>query len=119
EAKAPRYDYAVRIEGPLIKPIRRVMLRLWEIVVWASFRRRALVRSRVAPVVRKAGNETAAFVVRDNIRHRHAIEDAYIEAIDGAQDDILIANAYFLPGFRFRRALLAAARRGVRVAILL
>ncbi len=119
EAKAPRYDYAVRVEGPLIKPIRRVMLRLWDTVVWASFRRRAAVRRHLAPVVRKAGDETAAFVVRDNIRHRHAIEDAYIEAIDGARNDILIANAYFLPGFRFRRALLAAARRGVRVGILL
>jgi cardiolipin synthase len=32
---------------------------------------------------------------------------------------VLIACAYFLPGRRFRRALLAAARRGVRVRLLL
>ncbi|HEX5803276.1 MAG TPA: cardiolipin synthase ClsB [Azospira sp.] len=118
-ATAPRYDYAVRVEGPLIKPIRRVMLRLWEIVVWANFRRRRGLRREIAPVVRKAGDETAAFVVRDNIRHRRAIEDAYIDAIVHAREEILIANAYFLPGFRFRHALLDAARRGVRVSILL
>jgi cardiolipin synthase len=32
---------------------------------------------------------------------------------------VLIASAYFLPGRRFRRALCAAARRGVRVRLLL
>ena len=36
----PRYDYAVRIEGPLLLPIRSAMQRLWEIVAWASLRRR-------------------------------------------------------------------------------
>src|SRR5690606_5200614 len=33
--------------------------------------------------------------------------------------DVLIANAYFLPGARFRRALTMAAARGVRVRLLL
>ncbi len=118
-ATAPRYDYAVRIEGPLIKPIRRVMLRLWEMVLWASLRRRGNLRRLTPPTPGKAGTETAAFVVRDNIRHRRAIEDAYIEAIAGAREEILIANAYFLPGYRFRHALVDAARRGVRVTVLL
>jgi cardiolipin synthase len=64
-------------------------------------------------------NARAAFLERDNVRHRHAIEDAYLEAIAQARDEIIIANAYFLPGRRFRRALEAAARRGVRVTLLL
>jgi cardiolipin synthase len=57
--------------------------------------------------------------VRDNIRHRRDIEEAYLEAIAGARKNILIANAYFLPGRRFRRALSDAAERGVQVNILL
>ena len=40
-------------------------------------------------------------------------------AIAAARGDILLANAYFLPGLRFRRALFDAAARGVRVTILL
>lgn len=120
DAGAPRHDYAVRIEGPLVKPIRRVMRRLWEIVLWASLRRRwRSPRRPPTPPLRQEGEQTAAFVVRDNIRHRHAIEDAYIEAIDRARSEVLIANAYFLPGFRFRRALRDAAARGVSVSILL
>jgi len=57
--------------------------------------------------------------VRDNIRHRRDIEDAYLAAIAGARQSILIANAYFLPGRRFRRALRIAAKRGVAITILL
>jgi cardiolipin synthase A/B len=57
--------------------------------------------------------------VRDNLRHRRDIEDAYLEAIESARQEIIIASAYFFPGRRFRRALYAAAGRGVRVVLLL
>ncbi|MDR2189462.1 MAG: phospholipase D-like domain-containing protein, partial [Azonexus sp.] len=65
------------------------------------------------------GPQRAAFLIRDNLLHRNDIQNAYLEAIAGAKKDILIANAYFLPGVRFTRALQAAARRGVRVTVLL
>ena len=66
-----------------------------------------------------AGPQSAALVIRDNLRHRADIENAYLEAIAAAREEIIIANAYFLPGQRFRRALVRAARRGVRVTLLL
>ena len=50
--------------------------------------------------LRRAASMAAAFVRRDNIRHRSDIENAYLEAIDSAKDEIMIANAYFLPGRR-------------------
>jgi cardiolipin synthase len=115
----PRYDYAVRIEGPLLAPIQSAMHRLWEIVVWANFKRRYRVVPSVLPSGLPCGDQAAAFLVRDNIRHRRDIETAYLAAIAGARDNILIANAYFLPGRRFRRALSNAAQRGVQVSILL
>ena len=61
----------------------------------------------------------SAFLVRNNFRHRRDIEDAYLQAIEQAQTEIILANAYFLPGLNFRHALMAAARRGVRVVLLL
>jgi cardiolipin synthase len=51
--------------------------------------------------------------------HRHDIEKAYLVAIAEAKSEVLIANAYFLPGKKFRAALLAAAKRGVSVKLLL
>jgi len=58
-------------------------------------------------------------VLRDNVRYRRRIERTYLQAIADAREDILLANAYFLPGRKMRRALQLAARRGVRVRLLL
>src|SRR5256885_16985004 len=71
------------------------------------------------PQVARVGRERAALAVRDNLRHRRDIEDAYLAAIGSAQEEIIIASAYFFPGRRFRRALAAAAARSVRVVVLL
>ncbi len=62
---------------------------------------------------------SAELVLRDNLRNRNQIERAYRKAIGGAREEILIANAYFLPGRKLRNALVFAAQRGVRVRLLL
>lgn len=115
----PHYDYAVRIEGPTLAQVHHAVRRMWEIVSWANFKR----RFRLAPVSRPccdiAGEQRAAFLIRDNIRHRNDILNAYLDAIDAAREEIIIANAYFMPGVRFGRALYAAAQRGVRIIVLL
>lgn len=115
----PRYDYAVRVEGPLLEPITASAQRLWRLVAWASFRRRQRVPLRALPQAQPAGRIRAAFLIRDNLRHRHDIEDAYLAAIAGAREEVLIACAYFFPGRRFRQALVEAAGRGVKVTLLL
>jgi cardiolipin synthase A/B len=115
----PRFDFAVRVEGPLVAQMQEQAERLWSRVAWANMRRRWRVRLRAQPDYTRKGTQRAALLVRDNVRHRADIEDAYLEAIRGARDEIIIANAYFFPGKRFRRALVDAARRGVRVVLLL
>jgi len=114
----PRFDYAVRIEGPLLASIHASAVNLWTLVMWTQFRRRGPVPSipvHAAP----CGPRRAAFVVRDNLRHRNDIESAYLEAIGNATTEVVIANAYFFPGMSIRRALADAAARGVRVVLLL
>lgn len=115
----PRFDYAVRIAGPLLVPLHRTTTHLWELVSWANFRHHHPLHPVVAPDRSPRGDIHAALVLRDNIRHRRDIEDAYLHAIHTAQREIVLANAYFLPGRRFRKALTQAARRGVKVVILL
>ena len=114
--EAPRMDYAVEVQGDTAGRIHAAMRRLWLLISWTNFRRqREHARFQFAP----AASQRVSFLLCDNLRHRRDIELAYLEAIGGAQHEIIIANAYFLPGMRFRRALLHAARRGVRVVLLL
>ena len=62
---------------------------------------------------------SAAFLMRDNFHHRRDIEAAYIQAINNAESEIILAHAYFLPRIEFRHALINAVGRGVRVLLLL
>jgi len=117
--ETPRYDYAISVEGPLVDEIRLSARRLWSMVAWSRFRK-GTARNRILPVSTFAGGEMdAAFLVRDNFRHRRDIEAAYLHALEQAKSEIVLAHAYFLPGLDFRHALVDAAGRGVRVVLLL
>jgi cardiolipin synthase len=50
---------------------------------------------------------------------RSAIHGAFLVSIASAAEEILIATPYFVPGPRMLRSLMRAARRGVRVRLLL
>lgn len=115
----PRFDYAVRVEGPLVASIAHAVRHLWWLVSWANLRERGATPKRPTRRPAAAGDMRAAFVVRDNLGHRSDIEEAYLDAIHGAADEIVIACAYFFPGRHFRQALTDAAARGVRVTLLL
>jgi cardiolipin synthase len=113
----PRYDYAVRVEGPLVAEITRAARALWAVVALATLRRRALPAPPPAPGV--AGQVRAALLTRDNLAHRRDIEVAYLDAIRAARSDVLLSIAYFLPSTGMLAALGDAARRGVRVRVML
>jgi len=115
----PRFDYAVRIEGPVLRAIHEQAEHLWNVMAWTNLRQEWAVTRRSPVTAAREGYQRAAFVVRDNFRHRSDIEDAYLDAIERAEEEIVIACAYFFPGRRFRRALTQAAGRGVRVVLLL
>lgn len=114
----PRLDYAVEIRGEAVKSIHTAIRRLWLLVLWTNFQRQP-DREKLKIDHTQDAQQKVLFLLRDNLRHRRDIEQAYLEAIAGAQREIIIANAYFLPGRVFRRALLQAAQRGVRVMLLL
>ena len=115
----PRLDYAVSVQGPLVADMHAAVRTLWMRTAWTQLRRRWLPLAKPVLALEPRGDQRAEFLVRDNVRHRHDIEEAYLRAIARAHREVVIANAYFLPGRRFRNALCDAARRGVRVTLLL
>lgn len=114
---APRMDYAVRIRGELAGEVQAVMQRLWEMVSWAAFRKRVKEEGWRLYRVKQRPDSNVKLVLRDNVRHRRDIERTYLKAITGSKHEVVIANAYFLPGRLFLRSLIHAARRGVRVVV--
>lgn len=117
---AAKQDYAMRVEGPVVYDIHRFTLaalapaqpprRWWQ-------RRHNLTSSGYAGSSR--GEARALLVSRDNDEHRNDIEQQYLQAIRDARSRLLIANAYFFPGYRVLREIRNAARRGVRVRLIL
>jgi cardiolipin synthase len=141
--KAPRFDFSVRVTGPLVQDMHHAVVQFWlrqKAVTgvqerdfpsaWAALQSTVPI---VNPLVFLQGSAVgandpapageamtrAALVLRDNLLHRSRIERAYRKAIGDARREIIIANAYFVPGARLRRALIHAAQRGVRVRLLL
>jgi cardiolipin synthase len=117
--RPPRVDFAVRVRGPMVASVVRTMQRLWALNELVQFRTSEVPLFPDLAPGERAGAQTARLAIRDNLRHRRDIELAYLAGIRAARREILIANAYFFPGIRFRHALIAAAARGVRVTLLL
>ena len=137
--EATRFDFAVRVTGPLVQSVHEATLQFWWRFQAASTARqsdfpaawRALqeavtlalqARGADAAVLPAGGlgrGVKAALVLRDNVRNRSRIERSYRHAIGAARDEVIIANAYFFPGRKLREALIHAAQRGVRVRLLL
>ena len=117
--KAPRIDYAVQLEGPVIHLISQSMVKLWKRVSWSHLEKSYVPKHNHKNISSYPNGIRLNFIERDNFRHRQDIEKAYLHAIQNAKDEIFIANAYFIPGKKFERALIDAARRGVLVTLLL
>jgi cardiolipin synthase len=115
---APRLDYAVQVEGPLVADIHASARRLWRQVAWSRLGLKRGEDAWLKAKVDAAGEQRAEFRERNALGQRRAIETAYLQAIRNARHEIHLANAYFLPGRRFRHALVEAARRGVRVSLM-
>ncbi|CAN5378374.1 cardiolipin synthase ClsB [soil metagenome] len=108
-----KQDYAVEVEGPLVGQIHAFALK-------AAAPKRRSRGARPVPASHPAvGTATAAFVTRDNESHPTDIEQQYRVAIRAARREVIIANAYFLPGYRLLREIRKAARRGVTVTLIL
>lgn len=117
-----KQDYAVRLAGPIVGEMRRFGL--------------SAIGDRQRPAVPAAGDGAlpaagppvsphlspqveALLVTRDNVDHLNDIERHYRAALRTARRSVIIANAYFFPGYRLLREMRRTARRGVDVRLIL
>lgn len=110
-----KQDYAVQVEGPVVQDILQFVV---ENLPGKAAVRRWWKRRHRAEENTKPGEAQALFVWRDNEEHRDDIERHYLKMLTNARREVIIANAYFFPGYRLLHAMRNAARRGVRVKLI-
>jgi len=103
-------DDMVCVEGPAV----RGFLACFD-AVWRRQQGRGIVD--VVPADR-LGTQAVRVLGGGPLRYRRDIVRAYLRNIWHARERIWISNSYFVPDRAVRRALIAAARRGVDVRIL-
>lgn len=112
-----KQDYAVQVRGPIVAQMHRFV----QSAVYTDQRKKAPETPEISATATlpQAGSAGAIFVMRDNHRHKNDIERHYRIALRSARKRVVIANAYFFPGYRFIREMRRAARRGVDVRLIL
>ena len=112
-----KQDYALQVEGPVVDDILKFELE--NLPDHAQTRRWWQQRRRYhAAENRHPGEAQALFVWRDNDDHSDDIERHYLKMLSSARREVIIANAYFFPGYRLLHAMRNAARRGVQVKLI-
>ena len=113
-----KQDYSVEVQGPAVADIHHFALlqsgRPARAKYW--WQRRRQRRSELAFTDHDG---QVRLVYRDNGEHPTDIEEVYRQVLRTAQRRVVIANAYFFPGYRLLREIRNAARRGVDVRLIL
>ena len=106
-------DTMARIEGPIVAALQGVFAENW-----LECCSEIMTAPRQWPDLEAAG-PTEAMLVKSSPSDRATSSRVVFQMlIEGAVSDIDISTPYFLPDRSLRRALVRAARRGVRVRIL-
>lgn len=113
-----KQDYSVEVQGPAVADIHHFALLQCGRPAHAKYwwQRR---RQRRAELAFNDHDGQVRLVYRDNGDHQTDIEEVYRQVLRTAQRRVVIANAYFFPGYRLLREIRNAARRGVEVRLIL
>ncbi|MGF6490416.1 cardiolipin synthase ClsB [Pseudomonas frederiksbergensis] len=113
-----KQDYSVEVQGPAVADIHHFALlqsgRPARAKYWWQRR-----RQRRAELAVSDHDGQVRLVYRDNGEHPGDIEEVYLQVVRSARRRVVIANAYFFPGYRLLREIRNAARRGVEVRLIL
>ncbi len=124
-----RWDLSLKTTGKIVEKVHATFLRQWQRMQPHALHPRNILKRILDQElpwnsshflgIRHDQKESLAFIARDNLHHRRDIERAYLKAIGQSREEIWLVTPYFMPGRRFRKALIRAAERGVAVNLLL
>jgi len=110
----PWRDLQVRLEGPVVADYQKAFVAQWE-----KWKKETLPKAGLYPKLAPAGPHVVRAVASEGGGAPDALYVALISAIESAETEVCITNAYFVPHPQLIEALVAAARRGVDVKLML
>src|SRR5262249_19417938 len=110
----PWRDTQVRIEGPVVADFQRLFME-----TWAKQKGDALPERNYFPTLKPAGEELVRAIGGASDEPVSLIYLTVISAINNAEKQIYLTNAYFVPDPQLLSALIDAAKRGVDVRLIL
>ncbi|WP_372759341.1 cardiolipin synthase [Prevotella intermedia] len=122
------HDMHCRIEGDAVNTLQKIFLQMWYTVsaqnvhgakYYRGISNATYVKGLKPDTCDAAGHKMVGIINREPHISQDIIRAFYAKAIDDAEDSIKIINPYFTLGPKIRRALKKAAKRGVKVEIML
>ncbi len=114
-AQDPKHwrDTQFRVEGPVVAQMQAAFIENWIEVTG-----RVLHGAEYFPEVGRAGEQLAQFIVTSPGGGSESMQLMYLISIAAATKSIKLSAAYFVPDDVEIRTLVAAAKRGVRVQLI-
>jgi cardiolipin synthase len=112
--KLPWRDTDLRIEGPVLGELQKLFMQTWQ-----DQKGPPLAERNYFPQLQPAGHEVVHAMGSVPADSFSPIYATLISAIDNAETEVLLTNAYFVPDPQFLRTLIGAAQRGVKVVLIL
>jgi cardiolipin synthase len=110
----PWRDTHVQVSGPVVETLQRFFVD-----TWTSQHGEPLGGRDYFPLLRAQGTEVIRAIASSPDEPFSRIYATLISAINTAQDEILLSNAYFVPDPQLKQALKSAVSRGVDVKMIL
>lgn len=109
-------DWAIYVEGEAAQELHQLCTKLW--VKFPVEVRKILTREK--PFTPDPSLHCRVRIRQNDwVTRRNEITRSYLQMFSQARDEVIIMSSYFLPGRLFRRYLVRAAKRGVRIRLVL
>lgn len=109
-------DWAVHADGDIAFELHKRCVEIWNGTAWGTKIKNADI---VKPVLKIISSECLIRVrVNDWVRAKNQVSRSYLEMLKKAKHNIILMSSYFVPGRQIRENIIAAAKRGVTVKII-
>lgn len=110
-------DFAVLVKGDVVTEIEENCKQIWQTFTFVNkeTRRKSIQKSEFL----SDKNCDVRVRINDWVWHQNEISNSYIEILHTAKKQVVILCSYFIPGKAFRRQIINAVKRGIKIKIII